>query len=87
MDTAEEKKRTHPRTSMFVLATIAAPTVSGPVKIRNMSVGGALIEGDALPRTGEHLRLRRGELTVCGRIVWRDAAANALRCAARRRLR
>ena len=57
---------------MFVLATMAAPTVSGPVKIRNMSVGGALIEGDALPRTGEHLRLRRGELTVCGRIVWRD---------------
>ena len=32
---------------MFVLATMAAPTVSGPVKIRNMSVGGALIEGDA----------------------------------------
>ena len=57
---------------MFVLATMAAPNLSGPVKIRNMSLGGALIEGQALPHIGEHLRLRRGELFVSGRIVWRQ---------------
>jgi hypothetical protein len=37
-----------------------------------MSLGGALIVGDALPRIGEQLRLHRGELAVCGRIVWRN---------------
>ncbi|MXP41227.1 hypothetical protein GRI75_06165 [Altererythrobacter soli] len=64
---------------MFVLATMSAPAVSGSVKIRNMSLHGALIEGDALPGVGESLRLRRGELTVAGRIVWRNAGRAGLR--------
>jgi hypothetical protein len=57
---------------MFVLATMAAVSVSGPVKIRNMSHGGALIEGGPLPPIGEHLSLRRGELAISGRVVWRQ---------------
>jgi hypothetical protein len=44
-----------------------------------MSLSGALIEGDALPGVGEHLRLRRGELIVSGRIVWRNAGKAGLR--------
>lgn len=64
---------------MFVLASMDAPAVSGPIKIRNMSLSGALVEGDALPGVGEHLRLRRGELTVSGRIAWRDAGKAGLR--------
>lgn len=55
---------------MFVLASMAAGSATGPVKIRNMSQGGALIEGGALPRLGEALSIRRGELTAVGRIVW-----------------
>lgn len=64
---------------MFVLATMNAPAVTGSIKIRNMSRSGALIEGDALPGVGEHLRLMRGELTVSGRIVWRQAGRAGLR--------
>jgi hypothetical protein len=64
---------------MFVLASMDAPAVSGSIKIRNMSRHGALIEGDVLPGVGEHLRLRRGELTVSGRIVWRHAGKAGLR--------
>lgn len=64
---------------MFVLATMAAPNASGPVKIRNMSLSGALIEGEALPRIGEQLRLQRGELTASGRIVWRREGKAGLR--------
>lgn len=79
MDTGPEQRRTHPRTSMFVLATMAAPGVSAPIKIRNMSLGGALVEGAALPPIGEQLRLQRGELTVCGRIVWRLEGKAGLR--------
>lgn len=64
---------------MFVLATMVAPAVSGPIKIRNMSRSGALIEGDALPGVGQPLRLQRGELIVSGRIVWRNAGKAGLR--------
>jgi hypothetical protein len=57
---------------MFVLATMAAASASGPIKIRNMSLSGALLEGGALPAVGEHLSLRRGELAVSGHVVWRQ---------------
>lgn len=70
-NTQPETQRAHPRTSMFVLASMAAGSASGPVKIRNMSPSGALIEGGALPHVGEHLSIRRGDLAVAGRIVWR----------------
>lgn len=70
-NTQPETQRAHARTSMFVLASMAAASASGPVKIRNMSPSGALIEGGTLPHVGEHLSIRRGELAVAGRIVWR----------------
>ncbi len=63
---------------MFVLATMAAASASGPIKIRNMSLGGALIEGGTLPPIGEHLSLRRGELAISGRIVWRQSGKAGL---------
>ncbi len=64
---------------MFVLASMTAETVSGPVKIRNMSPDGALIEGAALPRVGEQLSLRRGELVAAGRVVWCQGGRAGLR--------
>ncbi|MBO9518242.1 MAG: PilZ domain-containing protein [Porphyrobacter sp.] len=57
---------------MFVLANMAASSVSGPIKIRNMSAGGALIEGETLPNIGEPLRLVRSGLSVSGKVVWRQ---------------
>lgn len=54
---------------MFVIATMSAITASGPIKIRNLSRHGALIEGAALPGLREHLKLRRGPLSVTGQIV------------------
>jgi hypothetical protein len=72
LDAENDNRRVHPRTSMFVLATMAAASATGPIKIRNMSLGGALIEGGTLPPIGEHLSLCRGELAISGRIVWRQ---------------
>lgn len=71
MNAVREARRAHQRTSLFVLATMTAPSVSGPVKIRNIALCGALIEGAALPEPGEQVSLRRGELSVSGKIVWR----------------
>jgi hypothetical protein len=64
---------------MFVLASMTAETVSGPVKIRNMSPDGALIEGAALPRLGEHLSIGRGELAATGRVIWCEGGKAGLR--------
>jgi hypothetical protein len=69
--TEPETQRAHARTSMFVLASMTSATASGPVKIRNMSSSGALIEGGSLPVVGDHLSIRRGDLAAAGRIVWR----------------
>lgn len=65
--------RAHPRTSMFVLANMTSSSACGPVKIRNMAPGGALIEGEALPNIGDPLSLGRAGLFVSGQIVWRDS--------------
>ena len=71
MQRGEFKVRAHERTSMFVLAGMTTGAYSGPVKIRNMSPAGALIEGEILPQVGEQLRIQRGALTASGEVVWR----------------
>lgn len=68
-DLLPQHGRAETRTNMFVIATMSALTASGPIKIRNLSRHGALIEGAALPGLGEHLKLRRGPVFATGQIV------------------
>lgn len=70
--------RSEPRTNMFVMAAISAPTASGPVRIRNLSPSGALIEAKALPMPGELVMLRRGEDTISGKVVWTEGGKAGL---------
>jgi hypothetical protein len=58
------------RTNMFVMATIYAGGGSAPVKIRNLSTTGALIEGTRIPPQTAEISLRRGGLNVTGKVVW-----------------
>jgi hypothetical protein len=58
------------RTNLFVLATVAGKDVAGPVKIRNLSPSGALIEGALLPAAGERIELRRGAMIAHGNVAW-----------------
>jgi hypothetical protein len=64
-------ERSEYRNNLFVVAALSSATASGPVRIRNMSPHGALIEGPALPPEGTPLRLSRGSLSVTGHVVWR----------------
>lgn len=74
METATgPEHRLESRNNMFVTATIYAPEGSTPVRIRNMSRSGALVEAAGLPPTGTAIRLRRGSLEVIGNIMWVDA--------------
>ncbi len=43
-----------------------------PVRLRNLSSEGALIEGDALPEQGSDIIFERNELRVKARIVWTE---------------
>jgi hypothetical protein len=55
---------------MFLAAMLHAESWSAPVKIRNLSANGGMVEAEALPGTGCAVRLVRGRLAVAGRIMW-----------------
>lgn len=61
-----------PRTNVFVMAAIYAEAGSTPVKVRNVSPGGALIEGAVIPPPGSQVRLCRGSLSVTAEIAWSE---------------
>lgn len=62
--------RTLPRTALFVAATIVMGEQVDPVRVRNMSPHGALIEGAVLPAAGHRVELVRGHLRVSATAQW-----------------
>ena len=68
--TATPEHRLEPRSNLFVIATLYGADGWAPVRIRNLSQGGALIEGAVLAAIGAEVQLSRGSLTVIGRVVW-----------------
>ena len=55
------------------MATVYSAAGTAPVKVRDLSPGGALIEGGSLPSLGSLVRLSRGSLEVPGEVVWSSA--------------
>lgn len=60
------------RTNLLLSATIESNGVTAPVRIRNLSEHGALIEGAALPPVGSSLILRRLQLEMRATVIWSD---------------
>jgi hypothetical protein len=61
------------RNNIFVMAALYASGRSvTPVRVRNISRMGALIEAAALPPAGAAVRLSRASLSAPGTIVWID---------------
>lgn len=71
-------ERVESRTSIFVLAMVHFADGSTPVKIRDMSRRGALIEAPIIPPVGTDIRLCRGGLTLPGKVVWAKEARAGL---------
>jgi len=59
-----------PRESLYVPATLYCDGSPSPVRICDMSVSGALVEGASLPSVGSVVQLIRGSLIVHGIVVW-----------------
>jgi hypothetical protein len=58
------------RSNVLLAASIEALGTVIPVKLRNLSTEGALIEGTNLPVEGSEVLFRRNDLSVNSRIAW-----------------
>jgi hypothetical protein len=58
------------RSNVLLAASIEASGAVIPVKLRNLSTEGALIEGDGLPLEGSEVLFCRNELSVSSRVAW-----------------
>ena len=64
-----QNRRSH-RSNVLLAASIEASGASLPVKLRNLSTEGALVEGDDLPVEGSEVLFKRNELSVNSRVAW-----------------
>jgi hypothetical protein len=60
-----------PRKNLLLSAVLRSQGVTAPVRIRNLSEKGAMIDGNALPEPGATVMLERLEVEMRGVIVWR----------------
>lgn len=72
VDAADDDRRSDGRSNVFVLAALTTVIGSAPVRIRNMSRWGALVEGANVPQAGAVVRLSRGNLEVGGVVIWQQ---------------
>lgn len=64
------KNRRSRRSPVLLAATIEVAGQDLPVKLRNLSEEGALIEGERLPLEGTTTFFQRNDLRLRGRVVW-----------------
>jgi hypothetical protein len=57
------------RSNVLMSASLELSGTSLPVKLRNLSVDGALVEGDKLPVEGASILFRKGDLSVSGQVA------------------
>ena len=62
--------RAEGRANVFLGAVLDSGAGSVPVRVRNISPNGALIEGPILPAPGARIRLARGTLHATGTLAW-----------------
>lgn len=67
---AKEDPRSDPRSHVFLMAVLCVGAANYPVRVRNLSAHGALLEGASLPREKSTFCLKRGSLTAMGEIAW-----------------
>jgi len=60
-----------PRKNLLLTATIRSGGVAAPVRIRNLSEKGAMVDGQALPEPVASLILQRPEVEMRGIVAWR----------------
>lgn len=72
-------KRSQPRSSMFVAAVMRSGMEQAPVKVRNMSPNGAMVDTPLAPARGTSVDLTRGPLIARGTVIWSSGNRVGLR--------
>ena len=76
---SSSQNRKNRRSNVLMSASLELSGTSVPVKLRNLSAEGALVESDKLPVEGASVLVRRGDLSMPGRVAWvngRQAGVN-----------
>ena len=60
------------RANVFLMAVLCTGPNSCPIRIRNLSAHGALLEGSGIPREGSAIVLKRGSLSATGEVAWQS---------------
>ena len=79
MDQSNSQNRKNRRSNVLMSASLELSGTSVPVKLRNLSAEGALVEGENLPVEGSSVLFRKGDLSMPGRVAWvndRQAGVN-----------
>ena len=78
-ESSPTQNRKSRRSNVLMSASLELSGTSLPVKLRNLSADGALVEGDKLPVEGTAILFRKGDLSTAGTVAWvkgRQAGVN-----------
>lgn len=67
---SNSQNRKNRRSNVLMSASLELSGTSVPVKLRNLSAEGALVEGEKLPVEGASVLFRKGDLSMPGRVAW-----------------
>jgi hypothetical protein len=67
-----QQKRKRPRSRVYVVACLRSSEGWEPVRLRDLSRSGALVEATNAPPVGSTVQLVRGSMTVEARVAWID---------------
>lgn len=77
----DTEHRSDIRSNVFLTAILLGGVDPQPVRVRNLSPGGAFLDGQEIPPVGASVRLVRGSLAVTGNVAWQSAGHAGLRFA------
>ena len=69
-ESSKAQNRRSRRSNVLMAACVECAGASVPVKLRNLSKDGALVEAGSLPPVGTRVRFRKGELALSGHVAW-----------------
>ena len=69
-ESSPTQNRKSRRSNVLMSASLELSGTSLPVKLRNLSAEGALVEGERLPVEGASILFRKGDLGVAGTVAW-----------------
>ena len=69
-ESSNSQNRKNRRSNVLMSASLELSGTSVPVKLRNLSAEGALVEGSKLPVEGSSVLFRKGDIGMPGRVAW-----------------